>query len=227
MSYRDRIRSMQMQGESKFRNAGGFEGVQYPRGFRSAAGGIQPSASEQLDPNDRTWTVKIVNAATTAVSGVIIFGSVQDLTDANKDSNITITVSESSHLKVKTELLTQAVRILGMKMTVTSATQFSNVVSLYDTKSTGAQELRLFQPLNYRSAQNQLTTQIDAPSFEILLTATTYMSLTVNASETVTFTFTIVEKVLIHNLLRNSPVVAVSNRPAPTGLPQIDMPRGV
>jgi hypothetical protein len=86
---------------------------------------------------------------------------------------------------------------------------------------------RLFQPLNYRSAQNQLTTQIDAPSFELLLQASTYIQFTINASETVTFIFTIVEKANFSNTLRNSPVVAVSNRPAPTGLPQIDMPRGV
>ena len=114
-----------------------------------------------------------------------------------------------------------------MKMTVVSATQFSNVLSLYDKKSTGAEEKRLFQPLNYRSAQNQLQTQIDAPSFELLVNPSVYISFTINASETVTFTFTIVEKALFHNTLRNSPVVAVSNRPAPTGLPQIDMPRGV
>jgi hypothetical protein len=115
-----------------------------------------------------------------------------------------------------------------MKMTVSSsATQFSNVLSIYDQKSTGALEKRLFQPLNYRSAQNYLTTQIDVPSFELLLSASTYIQFTVNASETVTFTFTIVEKTLVYNTLRNSSVVAVSNQPAPTGLPQIDMPRGV
>jgi hypothetical protein len=112
-------------------------------------------------------------------------------------------------------------------MTVTSATQFSNVLSLYDRKSTGAEEKRLFQPLNYRSAQNQITTQIDAPSFELLLTASTRVEFTINKSEVVTFTFTIVQKAQIHNVLRNAPVAANSNTPAPTGLPQIDMPRGL
>jgi hypothetical protein len=112
-------------------------------------------------------------------------------------------------------------------MTVTAASQFSNVISFYDEQSTGALDKRLFAPLTYRAAQNTLTTQIDAPSFELLLKPTTYVEFTINASETVTFVFNIVEKVLLHNLLRNSPVLATSNRPAPTGLPQVDMPRGL
>jgi intracellular septation protein A len=209
--------------EAKFRN---FEGIQYGRRYNNAAGAGKMN-TEILDPNDRTWTIAVANAATTSKTATI-FGANYDLTDTNLDGNITITVSESTHLQVKTELLSQPVRILGMKMTVSSsATQFSNVLSIYDQKSTGALEKRLFQPLNYRSAQNYLTTQIDVPSFELLLSASTYIQFTVNGSETVTFTFTIVEKTLVYNTLRNSSVVAVSNQPAPTGLPQIDMPRGV
>lgn len=226
MSYRDRIASLRHQAETRFRN---FEGVQYPRQYRRADGG-QPVAAayETLDPNDRTWTITATNGSSAASATATIFGAVKDLTDTlNTAAGVTVTVSESTHLQLKTEVLGQPVRILGMKMTVTNATQFSNVLSLYDTKSTGAEEKRLFQPLNYRSAQNQITTQIDAPAFELLVTPTMYIQFTLNASEVVTFTFTIVEKAMFGNTLRNSPVVAVSNRPSPTGLPQIDMPRGV
>jgi hypothetical protein len=226
MSYRDRIAAMRHQAEAKFRN---FEGVQYPRTYRRAEGGAAvASAYEVLDPNDRTWTITATNSSSAASATATIFGAVKDLTDTlNTAAGVTVTVSESTHLQLKTEVLGQPVRILGMKMTVTSATQFSNVLSLYDQKSTGAEEKRLFQPLNYRSAQNQITTQIDAPAFELLVTPTMYIQFTLNASEVVTFTFTIVEKAMFGNTLRNSPVVAVSNTPAPTGLPQIDMPRGI
>jgi len=226
MSYRDRIAAMRHQAEAKFRN---FEGVQYPRTYRRAEGGAAvASAYEVLDPNDRTWTITATNSSSAASATATIFGAVKDLTDTlNTAAGVTVTVSESTHLQLKTEVLGQPVRILGMKMTVTSATQFSNVLSLYDQKLTGAEEKRLFQPLNYRSAQNQITTQIDAPAFELLVTPTMYIQFTLNASEVVTFTFTIVEKAMFGNTLRNSPVVAVSNTPAPTGLPQIDMPRGI
>lgn len=228
MDYRNRIASLARAGEAKYRN---FEGVQYARRYRRADGAAAPavaSNSEVLDPNDRTWTIAVANGSSTVSALAIVFGAIYDLTDTlNTAAGVTVTVSESSHLQVKTELLSQPVRILGLKMTVTSATQFSNVISLYDQKSTGAQEKRLFQPLNYRSAQNQITTQIDAPSFELLLTSSTRFEFTINKSEVVTFTFTIVQKANIQGTLRNSPVVASSNTPAPTGLPQIDMPRGV
>jgi hypothetical protein len=228
MNYYDRINrinSLKLQAESKFRN---FEGVQYPRGYHNAAGVAAPAAQEILDPNDRTWTVKVVNGSSAAAATAIIFGAAKDLTDvANIAAGVTVTVAESSHLQLKTELLSQPVRILGLKMTVVSATQFSNVLSLYDLKSTGSEVKSLWQPLNYRSAQNQLTTQIDAPSFQLLLTSSTYISFTINASETVTFTFTIVQKAQFGNTLRGTPVVAQSNTPAPTGLVQMDAPRGV
>jgi hypothetical protein len=226
MNYRNRIAALARVGEAKYRN---FEGVQYSRRYRPAAGGAAPAANtEILDPNDRTWTVVVTNGSSTVGVTAIIFGANYDLTDTlNTAAGVTVTVSESSHLQLKHELMSQPVRILGLKMTVTSATQFSNVLSLYDRKSTGAEEKRLFQPLNYRSAQNQITTQIDAPSFELLLTASTRVEFTINKSEVVTFTFTIVQKAQIHNVLRNAPVAANSNTPAPTGLPQIDMPRGL
>jgi hypothetical protein len=229
MFYHNRIAALARQGAASYRN---FEGVTYPKRYRRAdgngAGQAIAAASEVLDPNDRTWTVQVVNGSSTVGVTAIVFGAIYDLTDTvNTAAGVTVTVSESSHLQVKTELLQQPVRILGMKMTVTSATQFSNVLTLIDKKSTGAEEKRLFQPLNYRSAQNQITTQIDAPSFELLLSGSTRIEFTINKSETVTFTFTIVQKAQIQNTLRNSPVVANSTTPAPTGLPQIDMPRGL
>jgi hypothetical protein len=224
MNYRDRIAGLQREAEAKFRN---FDGIINGRSFRNAAGGLAPAATETLDANDRTWTFTVVNAATTSKT-VVLFGANKDLTDAAKDASVTITVAEAdSHVAVKTEILSQPVRILGLKMTAVSATQFSNVLSLWDKKSTGSQIKALFQPLNYRSAQNNLTTQIDAPTFELLVTPSIYIEFTINASETVTLMFTVVEKAQLSSVLRNSPVVAVANRPAPTGLPQIDMPRGV
>jgi hypothetical protein len=230
MNYLNRIQSMRQSAEAKFRNFGGYEGVRYPRQYHHANGGGAPVAApiETLDPNDRTWTVTVTNGSSAASATAIIFGAVKDLTDvANTAAGVTVTVAESSHLQLKTEVLGQPVRIVGLKMVVVSATQFSNVLSIYDTKSTGREEKALFQPINYRSAQNQLTTQIDAPSFELLLTPTTWISFTLNKAEVVTFIFTIAQKTLLQNTLRNSPVVAQSNIPAPTGLPQIDMPRGL
>lgn len=221
----NRITRLRNTAENNFRN---FEGITYGQnGYNNAVGAGMGRNAEVLDPNDRTWTINVVNANTVATASVRIFGSAIDLTDANLPSGITITVAESSHLQLKTELLTTPVRILGLKYAVTTAAQFSNTLSLVDNTSNGAVNSRVWQPLNYRSAQNQITTQIDAPQFEMLLSSTSYILFTMAASETVTFTFTVVEKGLTKNILRQAPVVAAATQGAPTGLPQIDMRRGL
>lgn len=224
---RNRIARLRETAEANFRN---FDGIVYGGGrYRNAVQGVNSGVmgAEVLDPNDRTWTITVVNAATVVKTSVMIFGAIKDLTDATKDGSVTITVAESSHLRVKTELLTAPVRILGLKYTVTNASQFNYPLSLYDETSTGAETKRLWQPLNYRSAQNQLTTQIDAPTFELLVSASTYITFTLGASETVTFSFTLVEKGIQKNILRGAPGVAASTQMAPTGLPQIDLKRGL
>src|SRR5665648_39759 len=106
MNYRNRIAGLQREASANFRNAGGFEGVQYPRNFRNAGGGqYAPAASEVLDPNDRTWTMTVVNAASTAKTAML-FGAIKDLTDVQNTANsITVSVSESSHLQLKSSLL--------------------------------------------------------------------------------------------------------------------------
>lgn len=220
MNYRNRIANMQKQAENDFNS---FIGYDPDKHYMNAVGG----GAEVLDPNDRTLTITVVNASASAITGVVIFGSVNDLTDANLNANITITVSESSHLKLKTELLQNPIRILGLKYSVTTTAQFSNTWTLTEEMSTGGLISRIFQPLNYRSAQNNISTQIDAPSFELLVTANTYFSLTIAGSETVTFTFTLVEKGVAKNILRGGAVRSVARTQAPTGLPQIDMKRGV
>lgn len=209
------LNRLQREAEHNFHNFSG--------GFGDDFMGYAPVSGEELDPNDRTLTITVANANTASAKTARIFGATKDLTDANKDSDITITVAESSHLIVKTELLQNVFRIKGFKYSVTTAGQFSNTISIFEESSTGGLTKRIWQPLNYRSAQNQLTTQIDAPDFELLVSAKTYVEVSLKASETITFTFTISEKAELKNVLKGRGVKTASGRQAPTGLPQIDM----
>ena len=221
-TYRERISGYQTARHAPSANFNQFVGYNPESNYMNAAGN-----SQVLDPNDRTLTVTVVNASVSAITDVRIFGSVADLTDASLNGAVTITVSESSHLEVKTELLQNPFRILGMKYTVTTVAQFNNSLTLTEKNSTGGLISRVWQPLNYRSAQNQITTQIDAPSFEFLVSANSYFTFTLAASETVTFTFTLVEKYAAKNELRDGRTREISRTQAPTGLPQIDMQRGL
>ena len=206
------LRKLEREAEANFHN---FDGDDF-MGYSQVSG-------EELDPNDRTLTITVANANTGTAKTAVIFGAVKDLTDANLDSDLTITVAESSHQEVKTELLQNPFRIKGLKYSVTTAGQFSNTLSIKEKQSTGGESTRIWQPLNYRSAQNNLTTQIDAPDFELLVGAKTWLEVAVNALESITFTVTISEKAELKNVLKGRGVKTATHRNAPTGLPQIDM----
>ena len=219
MRYKNRVSQYRDEASVNYNQ---FTGYNPEDAYMGAAGNAQV-----LNPNDRTLTVSVVNASVSAITNVMIFGAVKDLTDANLNGAVTITIAESSHLQVKTELLQNPFRILGLKYVVTSVGQFNNSLTLTEEKSTGSIHSVQWQPLNFRSAQNQITTQIDAPSFEFLVTANTYFTFTLAASETVTFTFTIVEKFDAKAELRDGRTRQISRTQAPTGLPQLDLQRGL
>jgi len=192
------------------------------------ATGVAPVASNvayasTLDPNDRTLTFNIINSDTATAAVVTLFGSARDLTDALLPAGLTVNVLESSHQQVKTELLTNPFRIYGLKMTATNVNQFSNTWSIFRSNSTGFQQRKMFQPINYRSAQNNLTTQVDATGFELVVDLDTYVQFTVNASENVTIIFNLSERTNTTNLLTGNAIREVATSTAPTGLPQIDL----
>lgn len=219
MRYKNRVSQYTAGASGDFNQ---FVGMNPEDNYMGAAGNAQV-----LNPNDRTLTVTVVNASVSAITNVMIFGTVKDLTDANKNAAVTITVAESSHLQVKTELLQNPFRILGLKYVVTTVAQFNNSLTLVEEKSTGSLHSVKWQPLNFRSAQNQITTQIDCASFEFLVTSNTYFTFTIAASETVTFTFTLVERFDAKAELRDGRTRQVSRTMAPTGLPQLDLQRGL
>ena len=212
MNYKSRI--MQFQGGAPmFNNATGV----------AATPAAPVSYASTLDPNDRTLTFNIVNSDTASAATVTLFGSSRDLTDALMPASLTVSVLESSHGQVKAELLTNSFRIYGLKMTAASVNQFSNTWSIYRANSTGSMQRKMFQPINYRYAQNNLTTQVDATGFELVVDLTTYIQFSVNASENITIIFSLNERVNSANMLTGSSVREVATSTAPTGLPQIDL----
>ena len=70
---------------------------------------------------------------------------------------------------------------------------------------------------------NQLTTQIDAPTFELLVNSKSYIDVTLAASETITFTFSLSEKQEMKNILKGESTVERSSVAQPTGVSTFDI----
>jgi len=207
MSYLKRINAIEADASRNYHN---FSGDVEMYGY---TGGNM----EELDANDRTLTIKISNANTITAKVARVFGASKDLNDALLDPDITILVDESSHTSVKAELLQNPFRIGGLKYVVSDALQLNNSFSIIESTSTGSETRKKWQPINYRSAMNQITTQIDAPSFDLLVSANTYIEVLINPSSSVTMTVTLSQKAAMRNVLQNRQVATTSFRPAPTG----------
>lgn len=189
--------------------------------YNNAVGAV--STAYGLNPNDRTLTFNIINSSTSAAATVRLFGASKDLTDATLPAGLTVNVLESSHLQVKTELLQNPFRILGLSMTVQNASQFTNTWSIKKGNSTGSLQVNTFQPMTYRSPQNNIETMIQAMQFELIVDMYVYIEFSVNASENITITFNQAERTNSTRLMTGEPVREVSTSNAPTGLPQIDL----
>lgn len=164
-----------------------------------------------LDPNDRTWTFYVTNK-TDKKQPVILFGSIKNFVS----KNVKIEVFESSHETVKKELLFVTHFIKGMKYSVQTVAQLGNPLFLTEENSTGGLFSRAWQPMNYRSAQNNISCQIDAPRFTFIAKGNTYIKFDINPNEKVSFTFSICMKIMHDKIF-------VSRIKAPTGIPQIDL----
>jgi len=211
MDFRNKVQSFERSAQRQFSN---FGGPQYHN-----AGG-----AGQLDPNGRTLTISVQNTNTGTSKTAYIFGSIYDLNDLLQDAAIVITVAEaSSYLSLKTDLLASPIRIFGARYNVSTVPQFSNPWNIIRQTPAGEVDSRYVSVLSYRSAQNTIQTQVDMLSFALLVTKDVRLSFTLLASELVTFTFYIKEKVDLSDALKGQNVVKSTDQTVPTGLPQIDL----
>ena len=180
-----------------------------------------------IDEADRTLTVTVVNDGTSGNPSEVarLFGTYTNPTDA-QPTGVTITVAESSMAQVRAELSANPMLILGFKYVVTNVAQFSNNIEIFAQQSTGMTVSKSLQPLSWRSAQNFISTQIDAPALAFPIDGKTELRIPVNANETITLILSLKTRGDITNILRGKPVVDIATAKAPTGLPQLDLPRG-
>ena len=208
-------------GGSGYNNYGGYGDV-----FSRADGPAAPGGFELMDPNASVIQIQIVNASTTTTTATV-FGSVYDLTDANKPAQLTYTVSgafTNTNLQLKTQGLYTTFRILGLLYETTTAGQITNNWTVYDQAPIGGanQSLPIY-PNRWKTPLNNISTLVQAPDFQLLVKPTNYIQFKMNASETVTLTFTMFQESNPgYKLQPGAAAQKVNALPAPSGLPMQD-----
>lgn len=229
-----RISAIEKKAERNFANfsnsySGGYNvapGGGYGSAYRYAYADAAAAAVETVPANRRTLTITVENSNTSTAQEVVLFNSIEDLTDANKSASITITVLQApgnSHVSLKTELLSNCYYILGCKYIVETAAQLNNEWTPGFADSSGHTETDSITPQSYGSAQNEQTLRVDMADFEFEANGKTSLTLNVNASETIQMVFYVKGKVVPSNIAKGIPVREATNVPPPTGIMPFDL----
>lgn len=175
----------------------------------------------RIDPNDRTLTIVVKNTSG-ADAEAIVFGGNQE---APQPAGVSVIVEESSHKEVQEESKANPFLIAGMKMSVSDALQFDNVLKVTRRTAAGSNTVRVYQPRNATSPQNFTQQLIDDDNFEMDVTGQDSLRFIIKHGVTVVFTFTIKARANMGNLLKGHNVAELSRVPRTTGLPQLDLVR--
>ena len=163
-------------------------------GESNADGGMpQGDAFSALNDGERIYTVVITNTNTSGSAiNAIVFGGDIYSGSTQPNAGVTVTVQESSHSQVRAESQRSPFWVNGLRYITTTNSQMTSQVPLvYRSTSAGKTESIPFRPLSFRTAYNQITTQVDAPNFRFLVDGSTYWSVPTIANETITIIFQI------------------------------------
>jgi len=232
MNHEEELERYRLDGEDRFDNYNGLEGMpQNERYYEEeeeyelveADDGYDNYAADaigRLDPNDTTYTFVVKNTGVDEKE-VVLFGANEGL---QPPDGVTIDVAESSHNEVREESKANPFTIVGMKMSVSNAQQFDNVLFLYEKTSGGRQTTYVKQPRNYQSPQNFDQKLIHATDFTMHVTGKSSLRFKAKPGTTV-FTFSVQTRTNIGNVLEGRNVAEINTAPQATGLPQLDLTR--
>lgn len=181
-----------------------------------SAGGMA-AGTGKLDLQSRTIFTTIANGSTDTQS-LSLFNSYQDMTDANLNVNLTISVQGSTHVRLKREIATTPVFVVGLKFNTTTAAQLDNAWTVRNLDSIGGGDNSFpFVPRSRFTAGNFQSTHIDAEDFALMMDGSWSLEFTVAASETVTLSLSIKTKADFANTVLGRSVLETTNIPPATG----------
>ncbi len=191
-------------------------------------------APGQMNVLNRTLTMKVVNASnvsgTYTLFGYDVYGDTTTgtLAETGNDTYVTVTVLESSHAQVKRDSAKGPFWIGGMKMRTSNVDQFNNLLTVAEKSSTGALKSYTVAPTNFDSPNNQQPNLLlaDPSQFSLNVGGMTYVTGTIIAGCTLTFTMTLAGRVNIGNVYDGDSAVVVSNAPYPTGQAPVVLQQG-
>lgn len=153
----------------------------------------RPTAVEKLDPNASTLSITVQNTNTDSAKTARIFGAIGTATAVNNAANdIVVTPANATHQELLDTILADPFRIKGMKyQTTLSTAQFANSIKVVEEDAFGKKTETTIHPLTYKSNKDYNGYLVEARDFSMKVQKTSYLEVSVNAGETLTFIFNI------------------------------------
>jgi len=180
------LKGLARNAQSQFANVIGQD-ANAKYGFGNAVGNSQDHNT--LGDFDRTLVIEIALIDSTAIGVATLFGAALDLTEAtNTGNNVTVTIQETSHPKVKANILAGAIRINGGVLNTKTAAQLAKGIVVYKDGIAGDQAKTSYYPLARRTSKDYTATQIDMIDFKQVIDMNTYFTYSLLAGESVSIT---------------------------------------
>ena len=190
-------------------------------GYEDSYDDYKATSIGTIDSNDRTLTFVVKNESDT-IAKAVLFAANQGAS-LTQGTGVSVDVSESSHSIVRNEIFSGAFVIKGVKMSVSDQAQFDQVINITDRNATGTNASRVWQPRTSTSPQNLNPRIIDDSTVTVEVKTSTSLEFSVLPNSTIVFTFNILARVNMGNLLKGKNVAEVTRAPRITGLPQLDL----
>ena len=175
----------------------------------------ESTPSGSISSLNRTFTFVITNASN-VTGNFVMFGWNKygaEVAASDQSAFVTVTVSQSSHAQVLRDLAGSTYYIAGMKLRCTDTTQFSNPIIWNSSSVNGKTSSEQINPLDYFSAAQNQSTQIDVPADQVNfpISDMNYLNGTIAASATYTVILTLAARTSMGRILEGKSVVAMSN----------------
>lgn len=238
MKTKNSIRSMEKA--DKFRNQiiydpNSFQFNNFAIGaYNTAVAGAQPAPMQvsRLSPQESTLVLVITNSAAAATT-VTLFNVNNNAPGATSGGlnptfvdGVTVTVPQSSYGTILISLLTKVYKIGGLKYSCQVKNQLSNRFVSAWTSEFGTFGGGVYTPKYLGTNMQNIAAEIDDPTFELDVNATTYIQLDVNGvtkaggtGETVELVFTVASIIDPLRTLNGQPAIAINAVGMPSGVP--------
>jgi hypothetical protein len=171
--------------------------------YNNANGGLVRGA-QALNPVDRTLSVTLTPISTTISGAARIFGAFVSPDETyNTANNMTVAISESSHIQVKKASEANPFRVKGVLYTVSNALQLAQPIVITKASIAGSSEIATWQPQNYTAPTNYNALQIKTSALQAVIDGYTRFDINFLAGYNASMILTINDKVDQSSLLSN------------------------